>query len=204
MEVFFDTTAIATVVTAAGTLAIAVVTALMVRATKRMAEVSERTLKAGATPQVIAYLQAHFHDNIVPSVTMVLENVGQGTAQNVLYRLHIEDEAGQNFAKKYFIANKKDLKIDFLPAGVKREMTLGSTAELYDPSNESSAMAPFSVTVQYENLNGEHFGIQTFKLDMSDFEGTGGVENSAIVDIQKSLRSLPKIEQHLKQSGGNC
>jgi len=194
MPEFLDMTTLATLLTAVGTLAIAIVTALMVRATKRMAEVSERTLKASTTPQVIAYLQDHFHDIMVPCFTVVLENIGHGTAQKVYYHLHIEDEAGQEFAKKYYLAYKKDMKIEFLPAGAKREMMLGSTNELYDPEVESSAMTPFSVTVQYEDLNGEPFR-EHFTLNLNDFEGRGGVAKSSLVDIEKSLRSLPEIKK---------
>ena len=197
----FDVTALATTITAIGTLAIVVVTALMVKATNRMAKVSELTLKAGTTPQVIAYLQDHLHDILVPIVTVVVENVGHGTAQNVIYHLHIGDEAGQELAKKYHFANKKDMKMDFLPTGVKREMTLGSTTALYDRDRESPAMAPFTVTVQYENLNGEQFGPQTFLLDLKQFEDRGGVAKSSLVDIEKSLRSLPKIERLIESIG---
>ena len=202
MAEYFDVTALATIIIAIGTLAIVVVTACMVKATNRMAKVSELTLKAGTTPQVIAYLQDHFHDTLVPMVTVVMENVGHGTAQNVLYRLHIEDEAGQELAKKYHFANKKDMKMNFLPTGVKREMTLGPTAELYDPDSDSPTVAKFTVTVQYENLNGEQFGPQTFLLDLNQFEGSGGVAKSSLVDIEESLRSLPKIEQLIKKIGG--
>ena len=201
MAEYFDVTALATIITAIGTLAIVFVTACMVKATARMAKVSELTLKAGTTPQVIAYLQDHFHDTLVPIVTVVVENIGHGTAQNVLYQLRIEDEAGQKLAKKYFFANKKDMKMNFLPAGVKREMTLGSTAKLYDPDSDSPIVAPFTVTVQYENLNGEQFGPQTFLLDLNQFEGSGGVPNSSLVDIEKSLQSLPKIEQLIEKIG---
>ena len=196
---FFDVTAIATTVTAFGTLAIFVVTALMVQATKRMAKVSELTLKAGTTPQVIAYLQDHFHDSIVPLVTVTLENIGHGSAQNVIYRLDIEDEGGQEIARRYFIANRKNMKMDFMPAGAKREITLDSTANLYDPDKESSLMAPFTVTVQYENLNGEKFETKTFTLDLDDFEGRGGVAKSSVVDIEKSLRSLPEIKRLMER-----
>ena len=55
-------------------------------------------------------------------------------------------------------------------------------------------MAPFSVTVLYENLNGEEFR-KTFMLDLNNFEGRGAVAKSSLVDIEKSLRSLPEIKR---------
>ncbi len=178
----------------------AVSTLVMAVATYTIARVSARTLKAGTTPQVVAYLEKHFHDHIVPLITIVLENVGQGVAQNVVYQLHFEDDAGQQQAKKLFLANKKALKMDFLSPGARREMTLGSTSDLYDQGAESSVVGPFCVTVQYENLAGKRYKEQTFTLDPSDFEGTGGEGTSPFVDIQSSLR---KIEKHLGQWGSS-
>ena len=189
-------------ITAVATMAMAVATVVLVRATHRIAKVSERTLKAGTTPQVVAYLERHFHDHIVPDVTIVLENTGQGTAQNVKYKVNFEDEGGKKIAKKYFIANKTDLKIDFMPQGTKREMTLGSTVDLYDKSTgsaNSANIAPFNVTVQYENLEGKQYRGRVFTLDIDDFEGTGGVETTSLVDLERSLRSLPKIERHIER-----
>ena len=174
----------------------AVSTLVMALATYRIARVSARTLKAGTTPQVVAYLEKHFHDHIVPLVTIVLENIGQGVAQNVIYQMHFEDEAGQQQAKNLLLANKKDLTIDFLPQGAKREMTLGSTADLYDQDAQSSVVGPFRITVQYENVAGKRYKERVFTLDPSDFDGTGGEGTSALVDIQTSLR---KIERHLKR-----
>lgn len=193
------TTAAATMVTAVGTLAIAAITAIMVWATNRMAKVSERTLKAGATPQVVAYLQAHLHDHIVPDVAVVLENIGQGTAQNVIYGINFEDEASRQIAKKYSITNDTGVKIDFMSQGARREIFLGATHELYDKEAALQIIAPFKVTVQYENLEGKQCGEESFVLDVLAFLGAGGQAKSSLVDIQASLRSLPKIEQHLEK-----
>ena len=197
----YDMTAIATVATAVTTLVVAVVTALMVRATNRIAKVSERTLKAGTTPQVIAYLKNHFHDRLVPDVTVVLENVGQGTAQNVRYQMNFEDEAGQQNANRHFIANRTELRIDFLPQGAKRETMLGRTDELYDASTDSVTIAPFRVTVWYENLEGEPQGEQFFTLDVRDFADIGGEQISSLVSIGQSFQNIERhiqnIEQHL-------
>lgn len=192
-----DITAIATMVTAGATMAVAFATAVMVRATNRMAKVSELTLKAGTTPQVIAYLKDHFHDRLVPDVTVVLENIGQGAAQNITYRMIFEDEAGKKLAEKNFIVNRTDLKIDFLPQGAKREMMLGKIDELYDQNTKVIKITPFSITVQYENLEGQQHREESFKLDVRGFEGMGGVQVSSLVKIDESLQSLPKIEQHL-------
>ena len=190
-------------ITAVATMVMAVATAVLVWATYRIAKVSERTLKAGTTPQVVAYLEGHFHDHIVPDITIVLENIGQGAAQNVKYEMNFEDEGGKKIAKKYFIANKTDLKIDFMPQGAKREMTLGSTVELYDKSTGSANIAPFSVTIQYENLEGKQYRDRFFTLDVDDFEGKGGVETNSLVDIEKSLRSLSNIERHIERLARN-
>ena len=188
-------------VTAVATLVIAIATWVNVRASNRIAKASELTLKAGITPQVVAYLEGHFHDHIVPDVTIVLENIGQGAAQNVKYTIHFEDEAGKKLAKKYFLSNKTDLTIDFMPQGAKREMTLGSTEELHNRDTGLATIAPFRVTVQYENVEGTHYGPRSFPLDVRDFDGTGGVETSSIVVIEKSLKALPKIEQQLQKLG---
>ena len=199
-----DMTAFATIITAFGTLGILAVSALMVRATNRMAKVSELTLKAGTTPQVVAYLQDHFHDSVAAYIAVVIENIGHGAAQNVVYRLDMEDREGQVLAREHNLANKQDVKIDFLPTGVKREMILGSTPQLYDSERDAAVLAPFKVTIHYENLNGEKFGPQTFTLDTNDFADRGSVAKSSIVDIETSLRSLPEIkslmEKFTKQS----
>ncbi len=178
----------------------ATATLFMAIASYRIARLTAQTLKVGATPQVVAYLQKHFHDSIVPLVTIAIANIGQGVAQNIRYQLRFEDEAGQQQAKRFHIANKADLKIDFLPAGEKIEIALGGTLNLYDSDADAPTIDPFEVTVQYENLEGKQYKKQSFTLDLSDFKDSGGAAKSSIVDIEKSLRSVPKIE-HLLQQG---
>ena len=193
----YDITAIATIITAAATIAVAIATAVMVRATKKIARVSQQTLKAGTTPQVVAYLKDHFHDRFVPEVTVVIENLGQGAAQNVKYKMNFEDEESKKLAKKNFIANKTGLKIDFLPQGAKREMMFSTMNDLYDEKTEKIKIPSFSVTVQYENLEGEPQGEQSFTLNVRDFEGIGGMQVSSLMKIAEALQSLPEIEQQL-------
>ena len=71
---------------------------------------------------------------------------------------------------------------------------------MYDSDVDAPAIDPFEVTIQYENLEGKQYKKQSFTLDSSDFEGAGGEAKSSIVDIEKSLRSVPQIE-HLLQQG---
>ena len=155
--------------------------------------------KSGRRHKALPLDKNTFHDRIVPPVTRAGANIGRGGGQNIRDQCRFEDEAGQQQAKRVHIANKTALKRDFLPAGEKREIAWGGTLDLYDSDADAPTSAPFEVTVQYKSLEGKQYEEQSFTLDLSDFEGSGGAAKSALVDREKALRSVPQIEYPLQR-----
>ena len=178
---------------------IAVFTMLMVVVTILLYQEYRLLRKAGTEPKVLAYLKPEL-GSYIAHVNLVVANLGQVPAVNVVYRINAEQE---NF-KRYdvpFLNHDAKVRVGCLPQGEQICVLLGTHTLLGLQPDESGKMCqarppmpPFKVTVSYKNLKRKPYE-QTFEMDVSSFAGMGGpfVEPDHVI-----AETLKKIESHLR------
>ncbi len=182
-------------ITAAATVVIAIMACLTWRVTRTLSQENRLLRKAGTEPKVVAYLTPKL-GSYVPHVDLVVANIGQGPAQNVVYRIEAKEE---NF-KQYnvqFLKNNSQPMIAFLPQGERISVVFG-TRDLFGQRGSEfesykSPFPPFNVTVSYQNLEGKSY-TNTHLLDVSNFANMGGTLVSPEYVIAEALK---KVERHM-------
>ena len=174
--------ALATVVSACATAAIAILTIFLVIENRKLRQ-------AGKEPQVIAYLAPHPDGN--GAINIVFENVGLGLAKNVAFSIEC-DEADFEAHHVLIQTHNGKAPINALPAGEKIVAIFGVGFELFGNlhNNKLEPLKPFSVRFDFTDLDGRK-GSTTTTIDIRQFDGLLGMMNKpALREIQDTLKSM--------------
>lgn len=176
--------ALATVVSASATAAIAALTILLVCENRKLR-------KAGKEPQVIAYLVPHVDGN--GAVNIVFANVGMGLARDVAFRIDCDEE---DFNSHHVLMHARNsaAPINTLPAGEKIVALVGIGFELFGSVGEDQIgpLKPFTVRIDFSDIDGKR-GSTSTAIDIRQFEGLPGMMNKpALREIQEALESMDK------------
>ena len=177
-------------ITIISTIAIAISAVITVSLTWRLTRDNRNLAKAGAEPEVVAYLGS---DPFQPYTNFVIANVGRGPAKNVEFEFDLEE----SHYNRIVLKNEPDRKPHgFLLQGERREIPFGDRRLFGDGEDrEKNALRPFQVAVKWKNLRGKEFDA-TYILDVRQFLGIP--PTSSLFDpLSKIANSLTKIEKSL-------
>ena len=179
-----EITTIATLVIAFSAVVTAIITGTLARENKLLR-------KAETEPEVVAYLKPEL-GSYVPHVSLVLANLGQGPARNVICRIDVKKEEFENY-DIHIPSHNAELKFSCLPQGERIGMVLGGRKLFgFDGDEKKPSKAPFSpfnVTVCYENLGGKSHS-HTYRLDIMDFGKIGAPFVSPEYEIAQTLKGI--------------
>ena len=156
-------TAICTLVIAVFTIVAVGVTSLMAWMNRELVKENRLLRKAGTEPEVAVYLKADSQTRWIRN--LVLANVGQGAAKNVVFTILADKEDFENHRVSSFLPAKSRIKgASFLPQGERIESFFGSSPNLLEGEQQ---LQPFKVDVAYENMKGVSMST-TYELDIDE------------------------------------
>ena len=149
-------------VTAIATLIIAVSAIMSVWISKQLAKENRLLRRASTEPEVAAFLKADSRHN--RAVYLVLANVGQGPAKNVMFNIRASmDDFMRHEVSSVPPTNTVVKAASFLPQGESLETFFGMSPIL----SEQPPLQPFEVLVTYEDLKGTSREA-TYGLDVAE------------------------------------
>ena len=179
--------AIASLVGALSTLAIAVLTIFLWLENKALR-------KAGSEPKIVAHFE--IHPNGSGAVDISLSNVGTGPALDVAFSFI----ADMGDFKKYGIKvnnSKSRSAITLIPKGDKITFFFSIGFKLVRPSgtkdsDEIDPLKPFTINVKWKNLAGKSFS-GNYLMDIRQFHDLPGIfEKPPLVKVVDSLNAIGK------------
>ena len=136
-------------VTAIATLIIAVSAIISVWISKELAKENRLLRKASTEPEVAAFLKTDSRHN--RAVYLVLANVGQGPAKNVVFNIRADRDDFMNHSVSSVLPTDTVVKAaSFLPQSESIESFFGMSPIL----SGQPPLQPFEVLVTYEDLKG--------------------------------------------------
>ena len=148
-------------VTAIATLIIAGSAIISVWISKELAKENRLLRKASTEPEVAAFLKPDSRRN--HAVYLVLANVGQGPAKNVLFTIRASRADFESHQVSSMLPTDAAVKAaSFLPQGDSSESFFGMSPIL----SEQPPLQPFEVLVTYEDLKGTS-SEATYRLDVA-------------------------------------
>lgn len=176
----------ANLITAASTVALAALTALLWFENRRLRN-------AGIAPQVVAYLRAHPDGN--GAVQFVLANMGKGPAFAVKFVLAC-DEADFDAHEVLLRNDTERMPMSVLPQEEKLASLFGIGFKLFGSVGEKRIppLKPFSVSIEYCDVLGRKFESHRV-IDIKQFAGLAGI--TAKSNERLAAQSLENIEKHM-------
>ena len=165
------------------------VTKNMAASTKILADENQRRGEDAKRPKILAKLKpmaesGHF-------IQLVLNNAGPGVALNVRFRLEGDEE---DFSRHEMHLRGTSAPINFVSPGESEVYEMGAMRTL-GPSSVGSPMKPFSVLIEYEDIDGNPHE-KRIVLNVMQF---GGLYWSGSSVAWRQMSALEKIEKHLGQ-----
>ena len=143
------------------TVALVAATGALAYFARQEKSMKERDLQERATPRVKAWV-GHNWKRSVPTLELIIANLGEGPAQNVKW--WFEDVDLEDWEKRIELINWPDLErnassTDFLRSGEEIRLVLAAGRDLYAPTGTSDRrqsthypVKPFTVALSYEAL----------------------------------------------------
>ncbi|NVK22777.1 MAG: hypothetical protein HWD86_09685 [Kangiellaceae bacterium] len=184
------TTLVFSAVVALSTVVYAVLTALLVKETRQMR-------RAQTEPKLVAFVEPR--EEFINFAHLYFENVGSGPAFDVSFELSAnkDDEGGRilisDFSKSRFLKTG----VDYIGSSQRMQSHYTRFTEEFD----KKIKAIFSVTVKYKSSTNRKYS-DTYTIDMSQFEGAGGLGTPHMYSIAQSLKKLQE-DVHKISSGFN-
>ena len=157
-------------------------------ATRLLADENRRLREDAKKPLILAKLKpTPEHGDFIQ---LVLENLGQGSALNVRFRLDGDEE---DFVKHEMMPVRGTAEpINFMSPGESEIYELGAGRALFKPST----MKPFSVVIEYEDVDGQSYE-KRIVLDVKQFDGLAWPRASV---AWRQMAALEGIVNHLKSN----
>lgn len=179
-----DWVALATLVSACATVAIAILTIFLVSENRKLR-------KAGKEPRVIAYLVPHPDGN--GAVNIVFANVGIGLATDVTFCFDCDAE---DFDAHHVLltARSSAAPMNALPSGERIVALFGIGFELFGNVGQEQigSLKPFNIKIDFRDIDGVR-GSTCSCIDIRQFEGLPGMTNKpTLLKIHDILKSMDK------------
>ena len=157
-------------------------------ATKLLADENQKLRKDAKSPQILAKLKPMADAG--DFIQLVLNNMGQGAAVNVKFRLEGDEE---DFKSHEMTSVRRGLSpINFMSQGESEIYELGPGRTLFaDPP-----MKPFSVVINYEDVDGQSYE-KRIVLDVKQFDGLAWAGASV---AWRQMEALEGIAKHFKSN----
>ena len=157
-------------------------------ATKLLADENQKLRKDAKSPQILAKLKPMADAG--DFIQLVLNNMGQGAALNVKFRLEGDEE---DFKSHEMTSVRRGLSpINFMSQGESEIYELGPGRTLFaDPP-----MKPFSVVINYEDVDGQSYE-KRIVLDVKQFDGLAWSGASV---AWRQMEALEGIAKHFKSN----
>ena len=157
-------------------------------ATKLLADENQKLRKDAKSPQILAKLKPMADAG--DFIQLVLNNMGQGAALNVKFRLEGDEE---DFKSHEMTSVRRGLSpINFMSQGESEIYELGPGRTLFaDPP-----MKPFSVVINYEDVDGQSYE-KRIVLDVKQFDGLAWAGASV---AWRQMEALEGIAKHFKSN----
>lgn len=166
-----DANTVATVVSAAATVAVAVTTIVYAIFTRQLVRENQLLRKASREPSVVVYLLPD--SEVIFIMNFVVANIGQGPARKISMRITAdEDDLKKHNVHLFKEWGKKPISI--LPQGEKIVAALGGLELFAEP-----ALKPFKVELRYEDISGTEYNSE-HSLDPSEFLGLIRIESPQV------------------------
>ena len=157
-------------------------------ATKLLADENQKLRKDAKSPQILAKLKPMAYAG--DFIQLVLNNMGQGAALNVKFRLEGDEE---DFKSHEMTSVRRGLSpINFMSQGESEIYELGPGRTLFaDPP-----MKPFPVVINYEDVDGHSYE-KRIVLDVKQFDGLAWSGASV---AWRQMEALEGIAKHFKSN----
>ncbi len=157
-------------------------------ARKLLADENQKLRKDAKSPQILAKLKPMADAG--DFIQLVLNNMGQGAALNVKFRLEGDEE---DFKSHEMTSVRRGLSpINFMSQGESEIYELGPGRTLFaDPP-----MKPFSVVINYEDVDGQSYE-KRIVLDVQQFDGLAWSGASV---AWRQMEALEGIAKHFKSN----
>ena len=157
-------------------------------ATKLLVDENQKLRKDAKRPQILAKLKPMADAG--DFIQLVLNNMGQGAALNVKFRLEGDEE---DFESHEMTSLRGGLSpINFMSQGESEIYELGPGHTLFaDPR-----MKPFSVVINYEDVDGQSYE-KRIVLDVNQFDGLAWSGTSV---AWRQMKAVEGIAEHFKSN----
>jgi len=171
-------TLIFSAVVALSTVVYAVLTALLVTETRQMR-------RAQTEPKIVAFVEPR--EEFVNFAHLYIKNVGAGPAFDVSFELKAkpEDDGGKLLIKDFSVSRFLETGIDYI--GSNQRIQSGYTA--FTEEFDKKIKAIFTVTIKYKSSTNLQY-CDSYTIDMSQFEGAGGLGTPYMYSIAQSMKKL--------------
>ncbi len=159
--------------------------------TWRLSQDNRALRKAGTEPEVVAYLARTGRYGAF--FQLVLENVGQGPAQDVEIFVDASPPDFAGFNLREIAPRMRRTVRRLLPQGERVELMMAVHHELFKDKGEN-VLPPFHVDVTYTNLRGAKSPGQRHLIDVSEFSGSFSFGSPE----EETANAVKKIESHLE------
>ena len=169
--IFSATVALSTVV-------YAVLTALLVKETRQMR-------RAQTEPKLVAFVEPR--EEFISFAHLYIQNVGSGPAFNITFELKCaaEDEGGNLLISDFSGTKFLTTGIDYIGPNQRIQSRYTSFTDDY----EKKIKANLTVLVKYQSSTSKNYS-ESFSIDMSQFQGAGGLGTPHLYEIAQSLKKL--------------
>lgn len=180
-----DWSATGTMIGGLSTLAVAILTVLLIRENKLLR-------KAGSAPRVVAHFE--FHPDGNGGLNLALSNVGTGAALDVSFSFEYDDEDFNNYNIIVDYAQKRPA-ITMIAQGDKVSFLFAVGFQLFKPKdkNVSKQLKPFQVNVSWRAPGSSKLFSERYPLDVAAYAGLPGMMNKPpLLKIADELCALNK------------
>lgn len=155
--------------------------------------------KAGSEPNLVAYFEPH--PDGTGGLNISIANVGTGPARNVYFQFL----GGATHFSRYNLildCTTKRGPITLIPQGEKISILFAIGFQLFKPkdSDTNEPMPPFSIRLEWTNLNGANAKCEEYLLDVKPYADLPGIINKPyLLKIVDSIDGVGKNVSKLNQ-----
>ncbi|AVF66078.1 TPA: hypothetical protein I7141_22775 [Vibrio vulnificus] len=183
---------ISTILSGLSTVAIAVLTVFLWRENRLLR-------KAGSEPKLVAYFEPH--PDGTGGLNISVANVGTGPARDVYIQFKGEESDFTNYDLILDCTEKRG-PLTLIPQGEKISVLFAIGYQLFKPKNgnERKPLPPFSVALEWKNLDGKAVFRDEYKLDVKPYGSLPGFVNKPyLLKIVNSIDGVSKSVSRLNK-----
>ncbi|EHH1246488.1 hypothetical protein [Vibrio kanaloae] len=155
--------------------------------------------KAGSEPKVVAYFEPH--PDGTGGLNIAFANVGTGSARDVYIQFKGEESDFANYNLILDCTEKRG-PLTLIPQGEKISVLFAIGYRLFEPKsgNGKKPLPPFSVALEWRNLDGKKVFRDEYKLDVSPYGSLPGFVNKPyLLQIVNSIDGVSNSVSRLNK-----